>query len=64
MPYFAVSYSDGTLCDLTGNPRVTRVLYVCYEEGRHSVYSIKETFTCEYEIIVLSSLLCQHPAYR
>ncbi|CAL4065075.1 unnamed protein product, partial [Meganyctiphanes norvegica] len=64
MPYFVVNYTDGTLCDLTGKPRSSHVLFVCYEDGRHDIYSIKEIYTCEYEIVILSPLLCEHPAYR
>lgn len=64
MPYFMVNYTSGTICDLTGRPRLSHVLFVCYEEGHHEIYSIKETYTCEYEIIVLSPYLCQHPSYR
>lgn len=63
-PYFMVNYTDGTVCDLTGRPRTSHVLFVCYEEGRHDIYSIKETYSCEYEIVVLSPNLCQHPHYR
>lgn len=64
MPYFMVNYTDGTVCDLTGRPRISHILFVCFEDGRHDIYSIKETYTCEYEIIILSPYLCQHPAYR
>lgn len=64
MPYFMVNYTHGTICDLTGKPRLSHILFVCYEEGRHEIYSIKETYTCEYEIVVLSPYLCQHPSYR
>ena len=32
--------------------------------GKHEIYSFKESSTCEYEIIVLSPLLCDHPDYR
>jgi endoplasmic reticulum lectin 1 len=64
MPYLQVNMSDGTLCDLNGKPRLTRVLYVCYSHGKHDIFSLKETSTCEYEVIVLSPLLCQHPKYK
>ncbi|KAA0204001.1 hypothetical protein HAZT_HAZT008845 [Hyalella azteca] len=63
VPYYPIRYADGSICELTGKPRVTDVLYVCYEHGRHDVYSVKETATCEYEIIVLTDVLCQHPLY-
>lgn len=55
---------DGTVCDLSGKPRLTRVYYVCYTHGKHEVYSFKETSTCEYEIIILSPLLCEHPHFK
>ncbi|KAK7076831.1 hypothetical protein SK128_026987 [Halocaridina rubra] len=64
MPYFMVNYTGGTTCDLTNGPRVSHILFVCFEDGRHDIYSIKETYTCEYEIVVLSPTLCQHPSYR
>ena len=64
VPYVKVDYADGTVCDLTGKPRVSHVLYVCFEEGRNDVYSIKEVYTCEYEIVVLAPSLCEHPSYR
>ena len=57
-------YDTGTLCDINGQPRTTRVHYVCYPAGKHEMYSFKESSTCEYEVIVLSPTLCQHPDYR
>ena len=35
--------TDGTLCDLNGLPRTTRVQYVCYPTGNHEIYSLKGT---------------------
>ncbi|XP_075224745.1 endoplasmic reticulum lectin 1 isoform X2 [Lycorma delicatula] len=64
LPYLQLNLTDGTLCDLNGKPRKTNILYVCYNHGKHEIYSFKETSTCEYELIVLSALLCQHPKYR
>lgn len=65
LPYFEVSMGNGTLCDLNQNkPRETRILYVCYVHGKHEVYSLKETSTCQYEIVILSPLLCAHPKYK
>ncbi|TRY68484.1 hypothetical protein TCAL_01386 [Tigriopus californicus] len=64
MPYFQLHMTDGTLCDLNGRPRQTRVNYVCYPAGHHEMYSFKESSTCEYDIIVLSPTLCQHLDYR
>ena len=61
MPYYEVTMTEGTMCDLTKLARRSRVLYVCYPKGRNEIYSFKEISTCEYEIVVLSSLLCSHP---
>lgn len=64
LPYFEVEMVDGTLCDLNNEPRITRVLYVCYAHGKNEIYSLKETSTCNYEIIVLTPSLCLHPKYK
>ncbi|VVC39640.1 Hypothetical protein CINCED_3A018497 [Cinara cedri] len=64
LPYFEMNMSDGTVCDLNGRPRQTNVLYVCYPQSKHNVYSVKETSTCQYEVIILTSFLCTHPWYK
>ncbi|XP_050347062.1 endoplasmic reticulum lectin 1 isoform X2 [Nymphalis io] len=64
LPYIEMAMDQGTICDLSGKPRLTRVLYVCYTHSKHEIYSFKETATCEYEIIILSPLLCEHPLYK
>ncbi|KAK6636161.1 hypothetical protein RUM43_009813 [Polyplax serrata] len=64
MPYLQINMTDGTLCELSSKPRQTKVLYICYIHGKHEIYSLKETSICEYEVIVLSPLLCHHPKYR
>ena len=87
LPYYELIMNDGTICDLNGQPRVTRVHYVislgflfsflflpsiriltvfqvCYPTGKNEVYSLKESSTCEYEVVVLTPLLCNHPDYR
>lgn len=63
-PYVALNMTSGTKCDLTNQPRVSKVIYVCNEEPKHELYSIKEVSTCEYEAIVLSPLLCQHKDFK
>ncbi|KAI8422741.1 hypothetical protein MSG28_006500 [Choristoneura fumiferana] len=64
LPYVELVMEEGTLCDLSNKPRKTRVQYVCYTHGKHEVYSFKETSTCEYEIIILTPLLCEHPQFK
>ena len=64
LPYFEVSFEDGTPCDLTGQPRRASIRYVCQEDGKGEIYEFKELSTCEYAIVVLTSHLCSHPAYE
>lgn len=48
---------------MTGVPRRAAIQYVCQPDGHGEVYEIKETSSCEYEVVVLTSLLCSHPVY-
>lgn len=64
LPYYKVIMEDGTVCDLTGQPRKSSILYVCQPLGRGEIYQFKEVSSCEYEVMVLTSTLCNHPDYR
>lgn len=56
---------NGTPCTLMQNrARMTAVLYVCHPEAKHEILSVAEVTTCEYEVVVLTPLLCSHPKYR
>ncbi|XP_043656920.1 endoplasmic reticulum lectin 1 [Drosophila teissieri] len=57
-PYFEMEYNDGTMCEIINAPRTTMVRYVCYPHGKDDIYSFKETSSCNYEAIILSSTLC------
>lgn len=64
-PYFSLEMGNGTPCVLKQNqPRATSVLYVCHPEAKHEILSVAEVQTCEYEVVVLTPLLCAHPKYR
>ncbi|XP_072247269.1 endoplasmic reticulum lectin 1 [Leuresthes tenuis] len=64
-PYYALEMGNGTLCVLKQNePRSSSVLYVCHPEAKHEILSVAEVTTCEYEVVVLTPLLCAHPKYR
>lgn len=64
-PYYSVEMGNGTPCTLKQNqPRSTSVLYVCHPEAKHEILSVAEVTTCEYEVVVLTPLLCDHPKYR
>lgn len=65
LPYYEIAMGNGTLCDLNQNkPRETRVIYVCYIHGKHEIFSLKETSTCQYEIVIFTPFLCSHPKYK
>ncbi|KAA8577563.1 hypothetical protein FQN60_004512 [Etheostoma spectabile] len=56
---------NGPPCVLKQNEaRSTSVLYVCHPEAKHEILSVAEVTTCEYEVVVLTPLLCPHPKYR
>lgn len=63
-PYFEMEYLDGTLCDIINAPRTTMLRYVCYPHGKNEIYSFKETSSCNYEAIILTSALCSNPAFH
>lgn len=63
-PYFEMDFTDGTKCDIINAPRTTTVRYVCYPHGKNEIYSFKETSSCNYEAIILTSALCVIPAFH
>lgn len=64
LPYLEIEMTDGTYCDLNGEHRITNVQYVCYPHGKNEVYSLKETSTCNYEVVILTPTLCVHPSFN
>uniref|UniRef100_A0A915PUF4 Endoplasmic reticulum lectin 1 n=1 Tax=Setaria digitata TaxID=48799 RepID=A0A915PUF4_9BILA len=63
-PYYPVTYRQGTVCDLTGKPRNTVVIYVCEPDAKDQIYSFAETASCTYEMVVFTKQLCSHPSFR
>lgn len=63
-PYVMLNMTGGTKCDLTKKDRVARIIYVCSEDSKLELYSMKEISTCEYEAIVLSPSLCSHKDFK
>ncbi|XP_062149611.1 protein OS-9 homolog isoform X1 [Alnus glutinosa] len=61
--YHAHQYTNGTLCDLTNEPRQTEVRFVCFE-SRTMISSITELSTCKYALTVQCPLLCNHPLFQ
>ncbi|XP_055335246.1 endoplasmic reticulum lectin 1-like isoform X2 [Paramacrobiotus metropolitanus] len=59
LPYFQAVYDQGTPCDLRNNePRTSNIRFVCFEDAPDSILQIKETATCEYEVVVSVRSLC------
>ncbi|XP_029449287.1 endoplasmic reticulum lectin 1 isoform X2 [Rhinatrema bivittatum] len=64
-PFYPVEMGNGTPCSLKQNqPRMSTVMYICHPEAKHEILSVTEITTCEYEVMILTPLLCTHPQYR
>lgn len=61
--YHAHVYTNGTICDLTGEPRETEVRFVC-SEPTVIISSLKEISTCKYVVTIQCPLLCKHPMFK
>ena len=57
-------YNAGEDCDVTGRQRETEVHFVCSEEGKEGVKSIREHATCQYTLLFATPRLCKHPGFR
>ncbi|KAH6779291.1 ER lectin-like protein [Perilla frutescens var. hirtella] len=61
--YHAHIFNNGTLCDLTNEPRETEVRFVC-SEPRAMISSITELSTCKYALTFQCPTLCKHPLFH
>ncbi|XP_043718805.1 protein OS-9 homolog isoform X2 [Telopea speciosissima] len=61
--YHAHQYTNGTICDLTNDPRETEVRFVC-SESRVMISSITELSTCKYALTIQWPMLCKHPMFQ
>mmetsp|Transcript_21349 Transcript_21349/g.55733 ORF Transcript_21349/g.55733 Transcript_21349/m.55733 type:complete len:500 (+) Transcript_21349:168-1667(+) len=61
--YHSVTLGGGDLCDLTKQPRTTEVRFVCDQDMLHAFESISEVSTCNYLIVIQTSMVCQHPKF-
>eukprot|EP00252_Welwitschia_mirabilis_P010644 TRINITY_DN2403_c0_g1_i2.p1 TRINITY_DN2403_c0_g1~~TRINITY_DN2403_c0_g1_i2.p1 ORF type:complete len:233 (+),score=48.06 TRINITY_DN2403_c0_g1_i2:237-935(+) len=62
--YHAHVYKNGTICDLTNEPRETEVRFVCSQSNRALIQSVKEVSTCKYQLMVQCPALCRHPLFQ
>ncbi|TKR92829.1 hypothetical protein L596_007401 [Steinernema carpocapsae] len=64
LAYYPVVYRQGSVCDITGSPRVATVNYVCWPKTDDYIQSVAETSSCVYEIFVYTKHLCSHPSFQ
>lgn len=62
--YVREIYSDGGVCDVTGQPRSTEVRYTCAPDVSDGILSIREASTCEYVVTIAARALCMHAGFR
>eukprot|EP01061_Rhynchopus_euleeides_P017107 TRINITY_DN28502_c0_g1_i1.p1 TRINITY_DN28502_c0_g1~~TRINITY_DN28502_c0_g1_i1.p1 ORF type:complete len:550 (+),score=162.07 TRINITY_DN28502_c0_g1_i1:47-1651(+) len=64
-PYFATTYTNGDLCDLTGKPREVELQLHCRDGGQdqQSLFTVSEVSQCKYQAVLLVDSLCGLPAY-
>lgn len=61
--YLVFNYTQGTICDLTGEERETEVQIHCNLQSIEKVTQIRETSTCKYLIVFTTPRLCVHPLF-
>lgn len=57
--------TDGTLCDMTGQPRTMELLYICAESGGDSseIMNVQEIKTCHYKMVLHVPQLCSYEPF-
>ncbi|KAK9768317.1 Protein OS-9 [Basidiobolus ranarum] len=61
--YLTQRWAGGTICDLNGKPRMIEVKFYCNPSPGHKIIAVKETSTCNYDIIIHTSSLCNDPLF-
>lgn len=63
--YLKATYTNGDMCDLTGQPRVTEVFYYCDPDiNVVKLDSVREVTICEYQAYVAHPDLCQIEGFQ
>uniref|UniRef100_A0A6A7FRT2 Protein OS-9-like n=1 Tax=Hirondellea gigas TaxID=1518452 RepID=A0A6A7FRT2_9CRUS len=57
-------YSNGTKCDLTGEPRKTEVRFKCESDVGDYIERVDEPESCRYIVTVATTRVCHHPYLR
>lgn len=62
--YLVQKWTDGTICDKTGNPREVEVQFHCSMEMTDHILFVKETKTCSYVLVLHTPRLCGEPGFK
>lgn len=64
--YVTFTFTNGTICDLTGHPRETEVRMYCSPPSdlTTTVTAVDETSTCKYLVKFQSESLCAHKDFK
>ncbi|GAA5858491.1 hypothetical protein JCM8547_007330 [Rhodosporidiobolus lusitaniae] len=61
--YLVQTWSDGTICDKTGTPRMVEVQYHCSTQTLDRIALIRETSICRYVLLIHTPRLCSEPLF-
>ncbi|KAJ1923461.1 Protein OS-9 [Tieghemiomyces parasiticus] len=62
--YLSQEWSGGTVCDVTGKPRVIQIQYHCVPDETEHIASVHEVAICNYVMVINTPFLCKDPAFR
>jgi len=62
--YLVQTWSDGTQCDKTGQPRQIEVQFHCSMTVTDAILFVKETKTCHYVMVINTPRLCGEPGFK
>lgn len=59
------TFINGTTCDLTGQPRISRLFFTCDPEAVKGpvLKSVQEPYACVYELVIGTNRLCSFPEF-
>lgn len=61
--YLVQRWEGGTICDMTGKPRVVEVQFHCSTVGTDHIALLRETALCEYLLVIHTPRLCSEPLF-
>lgn len=60
--YISTEFNDGSLCELSGKPRKTKIRFVCANDSSKGMFivNVMETSTCSYDFVIHVPELCEY----